>query len=128
MEREDKNNSPVEGCEVFCQREELLQHVMANMPQAELLERLAELFKVLGDPTRVKLLWALSMHEMCVCELSTALEMSQSMVSHQLRLLRNARLVACRREGRSMYYSLADAHVSLLFSQGLEHVQEKDGV
>ena len=98
------------------------------MPDSELLVRLADLFKVLGDPTRVRILWALSLHEMCVCELAKSLDMSQSMVSHQLRLLRNARLVRGRREGRSIYYSLADAHVSLLFSQGLEHVQEKEGV
>ena len=128
MSVDEKENEMVDGCEVFCQRDALTNHVINNMPPAELLGRLADLFKVLGDPTRVKLLWALSLHEMCVCELSAALDMSQSMVSHQLRLLKNARLVACRREGRSMYYSLADAHVSLLFSQGLEHVQEKEGV
>ena len=102
-----------------------MDHIKQNLPETGVIDALAELFKSLGDPTRVRILWALSLHEMCVCELASSLEMNQSAVSHQLRLLKNARLVRARREGRSIYYSLADAHVSLLFSQGLEHVQER---
>lgn len=102
-----------------------MDHIKQNLPEIGVIDALAELFKSLGDPTRVRILWALSLHEMCVCELASSLEMNQSAVSHQLRLLKNARLVRARREGRSIYYSLADAHVSLLFSQGLEHVQER---
>ncbi len=119
-------NDGVELCAAHHVREDLMQHTHNNMPQAATIEKLSELFKVLSEPTRVKILWALSLHEMCVCELAESLEMTQSAVSHQLRLLKNAKLVRARREGRSMYYSLADAHVSLLFSQGLEHVQEKE--
>ena len=119
-------NDGVELCASHHVREDLMQHTHNNMPQAATIEKLSELFKALGEPTRVKILWALSLHEMCVCELAESLEMTQSAVSHQLRLLKNAKLVRARREGRSMYYCLADAHVSLLFSQGLEHVQEKE--
>ncbi|MDO4281906.1 MAG: metalloregulator ArsR/SmtB family transcription factor [Peptococcaceae bacterium] len=128
MTKKPEQNDALETCEVFSCREDLTAHVKNNALDTSVLERLAELFKALGDPTRVRILWALSMHEMCVCELAEALDMTQSAVSHQLRLLRTAKLISNRREGRSIYYSLADAHVSLLFSQGLEHVQEKEGM
>lgn len=115
----------ISACKAHPQREDFVAHIKDNFPSSHVIDALAELFKSLGDPTRVRILWALSLHEMCVCELATSLEMTQSAVSHQLRLLKNARLVRARRDGRSIYYSLADAHVSLLFSQGLEHVQER---
>ena len=115
----------IDACKTHHQREDFVYHTKQNLPEHGVIDALAELFKSLGDPTRVRILWALSLHEMCVCELASSLEMNQSAVSHQLRLLKNARLVRARREGRSIYYSLADAHVSLLFSQGLEHVQER---
>lgn len=115
----------IDACKAHHQREDFVDHIKQNLPEPGVIGALAELFKSLGDPTRVRILWALSLHEMCVCELASSLEMNQSAVSHQLRLLKNARLVRARREGRSIYYSLADAHVSLLFSQGLEHVQER---
>ncbi len=86
---------------------------------------LAETFRVLGDPTRVRLLDALSRAELCVCDLASLLGSSESAVSHQLRLLRNLRLVRPRREGRMMFYSLDDQHIVKLFAQGLEHVQER---
>jgi DNA-binding transcriptional ArsR family regulator len=101
-------------------------HVRRNLPDQDVAEALARLFKVLGDPTRVRLLWILSMEELCVDDLAQVTGMSQSAVSHQLHILRQAKLVRPRREGRKVYYALADAHVSLLFSQGLEHVQEKE--
>ena len=109
----------IDACKTHHQREDFVDHIKQNLPETGVIGALAELFKSLGDPTRVRILWALSLHEMCVCELASSLEMNQSAVSHQLRLVR------ARREGRSIYYSLADAHVSLLFSQGLEHVQER---
>ena len=115
----------INACKTHHQREDFVAHIQQNLPNSDVSSALSELFKSLGDPTRVRILWALSLHEMCVCELATSLEMTQSAVSHQLRLLKNARLVRARRDGRSIYYSLADAHVSLLFSQGLEHVQER---
>lgn len=117
----------LELCGVYHTRDDLTHHAHDNMPPDDTIESLAELFKVLGEPTRVRILWTLSLHELCVCEIAETLDMTQSAVSHQLRLLKNAKLVRSRREGRSIYYSLADAHVSFLFSQGLEHVQEKEG-
>ncbi|NLY39070.1 MAG: helix-turn-helix transcriptional regulator [Firmicutes bacterium] len=87
-----------------------------------LAERLADTFKVLGDRTRVNLLSVLADRELCVCDLAAALGMSSSAVSHQLRVLRDARLVKSRRDGKMVYYSLDDQHVVALFEQGLEHV------
>jgi ArsR family transcriptional regulator len=85
---------------------------------------LAETFRVLGDPTRVRILDALSHGELCVCDLAALVAMSQSAVSHQLRLLRNLRLVRPRRDGRMVFYALDDRHIITLFRQGLRHVQE----
>jgi len=88
---------------------------------------LAETFRVLGDPTRVRILDALSHGELCVCDLAALVSMSESAVSHQLRLLRNLRLVRPRREGRMVFYALDDRHIITLFRQGLRHVQEASG-
>lgn len=85
---------------------------------------LAELFKIFADCTRVHILYEISKREMCVMEISQALNMSQSSISHQLRILKQSRLVKYRRDGRTIYYSLADGHVSLILGQGLEHVGE----
>jgi ArsR family transcriptional regulator, lead/cadmium/zinc/bismuth-responsive transcriptional repressor len=85
---------------------------------------LAETFRTLGDPTRVRMLDALAHSELCVCDLATLIGLSESAVSHQLRLLRNLRLVKARREGRMVFYSLDDRHILGLFRQGLRHVQE----
>jgi ArsR family transcriptional regulator len=88
---------------------------------------LAETFRTLGDPTRVRILDALSHGELCVCDLAAVVRMSESAVSHQLRLLRNLRLVRARRDGRMMFYALDDRHIITLFRQGLRHVQESQG-
>jgi DNA-binding transcriptional ArsR family regulator len=88
---------------------------------------LAETFRALGDPTRVRMLDALSHGELCVCDLAAIVKMSESAVSHQLRLLRNLRLVRPRREGRMVFYALDDRHIITLFRQGLRHVQENGG-
>jgi ArsR family transcriptional regulator, lead/cadmium/zinc/bismuth-responsive transcriptional repressor len=85
---------------------------------------LAEIFKALGDTTRVRMLDALSRSEVCVCDLAAMLGLTESAVSHQLRFLRSLRLVRSRRDGRHIYYTLADQHIVRLFEQGLEHVQE----
>ena len=95
-----------------------------EMPDVESLYDLSELFKVFGDTTRIRILWALSEGEMCVCDLAELLEMGQSAVSHQLRLLRQARLVRCRREGKSSVYMLDDEHVRRIFELGLTHIEE----
>ena len=91
------------------------------------VEGLTEIFRVLGDPTRVHILHALSQSELCVGDLAQRLGVSESAVSHQLRLLRSARIVRARRDGRMMYYALDDRHVLELFQQGLRHVQEDKG-
>ncbi|AZR72634.1 hypothetical protein BBF96_04060 [Anoxybacter fermentans] len=88
----------------------------------ETYQHLAEIFKTLSDPTRIKIIHALSQTELCVCDLAELLNMSQSAVSHQLRILRNHRLVKYRKEGRTVFYSLDDEHILLLFNQGLCHV------
>ena len=94
------------------------------MPDEEVLYRLADLFKVFGDPTRIRILYALSTGELCVCDIAQLLGMTQSAISHQLRVLKQMSLVKFRREGKTVYYSLADAHVATILAQGLDHVQE----
>jgi ArsR family transcriptional regulator, lead/cadmium/zinc/bismuth-responsive transcriptional repressor len=96
--------------------------VQRRMPAAAGFRHLAEIFSALGDPTRLRVLFALARQELCVCDLSTLLGVSVSAVSHQLRLLRGLRLVKFRREGRLAYYSLDDHHVAALLEMGLEHV------
>lgn len=95
--------------------------------QPDTVGALADIFKVLGDPTRVRILDVLSRGELCVCHLAQTLRLTESAVSHQLRLLRNTRIVRSRREGRLIYYSLDDKHVLTLFRQGLRHVEEHRG-
>lgn len=90
--------------------------------EEETYQHLAETFKTLGDPTRIKIIHALSQTELCVCDLAELLDMTQSAISHQLRVLRTNRLVKYRKEGRTVYYSLDDEHIVLLFNQGLIHV------
>ena len=90
----------------------------------DLLVDMAELFKVFGDSTRIKILTALSHGELCVCDLSKLVGMTSSAVSHQLKILRSAKLVSCRRDGKTVFYALADDHVTTIIRQGLEHVNE----
>ncbi len=112
-------------CDVFCIDAEQVATARSAMVSEEAAARLAETFGVLGDPTRVKMICALRVTELCVCDLATLLNLSQSAVSHQLRLLRTMRLVKYRREGRVVYYSLDDEHIGNLFQQGLQHVAEE---
>ena len=102
----------------------LVEDVHLAMPQDEEMLRVSELFKVLGDGTRMRILFVLLASEMCVCDLSETLNMSVSAVSHQLRILRQAQLVRYRRVGKTVFYALADDHVKTLLSQGLDHVRE----
>lgn len=113
-----------ECCESYCIHEDLLQKVTAKMPEEEVLYDLAELFKVFGDSTRIRILFVLFEAEVCVCDLAEALQMTQSAVSHQLKILKQAKLVNSRREGKSIFYSLADDHVRTMIGQGLEHIEE----
>ena len=94
------------------------------MPDDGLLSDLADFYKVFGDATRVKILCVLLESEMCVCDLAELLGMTQSAISHQLRILKQMKLVKNRREGKTVYYSLADGHIQTIISQGMEHIQE----
>lgn len=111
-------------CDCNVIHEEIVNHVKSLMPEEANLYDLAELFKVFGDSTRIKILWALSESEMCVCDLAFLLNMTQSAISHQLRLLKQSRLVRNRKEGKVVFYSLDDEHVKLIFDQGMIHVKE----
>ncbi len=104
--------------------ENLVHQIENGMPSEEIMQGLAELFKVFGDATRVKLLCALFQSESCVCGLAEAIGMTQSAVSHQLRILKQMKLVKNRREGKTIYYSLADAHIQSIINQGMEHITE----
>lgn len=113
-------------CDVPMIHEEVVRRVFKLLPGEDTTTGLAEIFKVFGDPTRVRILQALRHSELCVCDLSALLSMSQSAVSHQLRILRGARLVRNRREGRVIYYSLMDDHVKTILDVGSEHLSEVD--
>ena len=111
-------------CDVFHANSQHMQAVRKALIPPTLAGTLAETFRALGDPTRVRILDALSRAELCVCDIATLLSLTESAVSHQLRLLRSLRLVRSRRAGRMVFYALDDAHITRLFAQGLEHVEE----
>ncbi len=114
----------VECCDYMHVHQELIDRLMSNMPDEDILADLSELFKVFGDSTRIRILYALSVSEMCVCDIARLLNMTQSAISHQLRILKQSKLVKNRREGKTVFYSLADDHVRSIMNQGLEHVEE----
>ena len=118
----DKNN--VERCDYIHAHEDTIRKVTDEMPEDETLYDLAELFKVFGDCTRIKILYVLFESEMCVCDLAQLLSMTQSAISHQLRSLKQSKLVKSRREGKTIFYSLADSHVRTIINQGMEHIFE----
>ena len=123
----DKNmieKNEIERCDCTVIHEEIINMVRGRMPEEEKLYDLAELFKVFGDSTRIKILWALAESEMCVCDIAALLNMTQSAISHQLRILKQARLVKFRKDGKVVYYSLDDSHVKQIFEQGLVHINE----
>ncbi|HBR04073.1 MAG TPA: transcriptional regulator [Ruminiclostridium sp.] len=115
---------PIERCLCDVIHEDVVNQVKDKMPEEETLYDLAELFKVFGDSTRIKILWALDEAEMCVCDIAALLNMTQSAISHQLRVLKQAQLVKNRKEGKVVYYSLDDDHVKQIFDQGLTHINE----
>lgn len=112
-------------CETQCSHPDKVDEVKGKSLSSEEIIALAEIFKTLGDGTRIKILHALSQQELCVCDLAEVVELSQSLVSHQLRLLRNLRLVRFRKEGKNVFYSLDDEHIINLFSQGLAHIRHQ---
>jgi DNA-binding transcriptional ArsR family regulator len=112
-----------DSCEELKINQENVDTVKARMIDDSDALRLSEFFKVLGDQTRLKIIFALSQCDLCVCDIAEAVGMTQSAVSHQLRIMRNMRLVKFRKEGKSVYYSLDDDHVLQLFNQGMEHIR-----
>ncbi|MFS8500513.1 MAG: metalloregulator ArsR/SmtB family transcription factor [Caldicoprobacter sp.] len=112
-------------CMDFVVHREILDSINENALSDDAVNELAEFFKVFGDATRLRILHALSMAEMCVCDLCELLGMNQSAVSHQLKVLRQSRLIKYRREGRNVYYSLDDEHIQQIFEVGLKHIMEK---
>lgn len=117
-------NHDVDCCETVKTHETLLKIVNEKMPPEDHLYDLAELFKVFGDSTRIRILFVLFEAEVCVCDLAEALHMTQSAISHQLKILKQSKLIKNRREGKSVFYSLADDHVRTIIGQGLDHIEE----
>lgn len=115
----------IERCDCEVIHEDIVNRVRSIFPPEETLYDLAELYKVFGDSTRIKILWALDESEMCVCDIAFLLNMTQSAISHQLRVLKQAHLVKNRREGKIIFYSLDDEHVRQILDQGLVHINEK---
>lgn len=120
----DKDKDLVECCEYIHAHDDIVNKVNEQMPDDEILYDLAELFKIFGDSTRIKILYVLFESEMCVCDIAMLLNMTQSAISHQLRALKQSKLVKYRREGKTVFYSLADNHVRTIINQGMEHVAE----
>lgn len=119
----DLNSS--EFCSINTIHQDIIEKVAKKMPDTKSLEKLAEFFKIFGDLTRIRILWALSESEMCVCDIATLLNASQSSISHQLRILKQNALVKNRKDGKVVYYSLEDEHIKEIFSQGFIHINEK---
>ena len=119
---EDRYN--VECCEFMRAHDEIVERVQKEMPGEDTLYDLTELFRIFGDSTRIRILYVLFEAEMCVCDIAALLGMTQSAISHQLKALKNARLVKSRRDGKTVFYSLADDHVKTIIDQGLEHILE----
>lgn len=114
----------IECCGLQHTHPDVVERVRAQIPGEAVLYELTELFRMFGDSTRMRILYVLFEEEMCVCDIAALLGMTQSAISHQLRALKNARLVRARREGKAVFYSLADGHVRTIVGMGLEHVTE----
>lgn len=112
-------------CDCNIIHEEVVKQILKEMPAQNLFNRLAEFFKILGDTTRSKILFALDKNEMCVCDIANVLGMSKSSISHQLGTLRKSGIVKCRKQGKEVYYMLDDDHVKQVFEIGIEHIEHK---
>ena len=123
-----KKEKILEDCQEICEsvviHKEVVENTKTKMPDDESLNELADFFKIFGDSTRVRILWALNESEMCVCDIAALLNMSQSSISHQLRVLKQNKFVKNRRDGKVVYYSLLDEHISYILKQGLTHISE----
>ena len=112
-------------CDCNVIHKDVVERTTENMPKTELFMNLAEYFKILGDTTRVKILFALDRNEMCVCDIANVLGMSKSSISHQLGTLRRSGIVKCRKEGKEVFYMLDDEHVKEVFEVGIKHIEHK---
>ncbi|MBQ9200070.1 MAG: helix-turn-helix transcriptional regulator [Lachnospiraceae bacterium] len=121
MEIDDRHE---ECCDITEVHSSIVDAVSMDMPDEEVLYDLAELFKVFGDTTRIKILYTLFESEMCVCDIAEILNMTQSAISHQLKILKNAKLVKSRRDGKQIIYALDDEHVGSIIKMGIEHISE----
>lgn len=119
MDTQDK-----QCCDLLHVHHEIVDHVAKTMPGEEALFELSELFKTFGDSTRIRILFCLFIDEMCVCDIANLLGMSQSAISHQLAVLKRQKLIKARRDGKAVFYSLADDHVRTIINQGMDHVNE----
>ena len=119
-----RNHEHAESCEFIHVHEEIVEKVNSQMPVEDDLDDLADFFKVFGDTTRIKMLYVLLCSEMCVCDIAQILNMTQSAISHQLRILKQMDLVKNRRDGKTIFYSLADSHIVTILSQGIDHIEE----
>jgi DNA-binding transcriptional ArsR family regulator len=120
----DNKKKKAATCGQMIIHDDIIKKVQDDMPQEDNLYDLAELFKVFGDTTRIKIIWALFQSEMCVCDIAFLLNMTQSAISHQLRVLKASKLVRNRRAGKTVFYSLADDHIKKIFEMGMEHITE----
>ena len=120
----EKTNLIAPGCGETCIHPQRIEQAQAHLPEDEAMFALADLYKVFGDSTRLRILYALDENELCVCDIASLLGMTVSAISHQLRILRAAKLVVFRREGKTVFYSLADDHVRTILDMGMEHILE----
>lgn len=117
-------DSEFDQCDFIHVHEDVVNRVNKAVPTEQELSDLADFFKIFGDSTRIKILYVLSQSEMCVCDIANILQMGQSAISHQLRILKQMRLVKYKREGKTVFYSLADGHIESILAQGMEHISE----
>ena len=116
--------NPGHDCEIDLADENAVKKVRSKMLDNEIFLKISEDFKIFSDPTRVKILYALSQRDLCVCDLASLLEMTHSAVSHQLRIMRNSNLVKFKKVGKNVYYSLRDEHINIMLRMGIEHANE----
>ena len=126
MPQEKKTTHGVPCCTFLHAHEDVIEAVRSVMPPEDTLLDLAELFHIFGDSTRIKILYVLFEHELCVCDIAGLLNMTVSAISHQLRILKSAKLVRWRKSGKTIFYALADDHVRTILGQGMEHITELD--
>lgn len=117
-------DNQIETCEYIHVHQDIVDMVKQTIPAEDKLYNVSDLFSLFGDKTRMKILYVLSVSEMCVCDIATVIDMSQSAISHQLNKLKQGKLVKFRKAGKSVFYSLADEHVKTIIEQGIEHIKE----